>query len=299
MAGSGSNTPLPQRIFKIAIAVIAPVILLSLSITPIIQALNQSPDSMSRNQSEQQTERIQTEIDGYREVLKREPDNLVALGGLVERHIQLGQFEDAIDPLSHLVELQPEDQSLSVMLGSLLLQAGEGEKAVAQFQQLYAQQPDNPMMLNGLVQAQLQAGQTEQATALLQEKLDESPNDRDLLIQLAQVYRRTDRSTEAVEIYDRLIAANEEDFVPVLEKAVALSQSAGDAADPDQIESLFDRAISLAPPEQRQQVQQLKTLYAQLGSVTVVNSEAPTPVEGTEGDTSESGLDPADAEQPQ
>ncbi len=301
MSKSGAKKPLHVRIFRITLAVVAPLILLSLSISPIIQTLSQSSGSETgSHQSQMATERLRQEAEGYEAVIEREPDNLVALRGLTNLYLQLGEYQKAIDPLSRIVELQPEDGSSTMMLGSLLLQTGAGERAVDLFEPLYAEQPNNPALLDGLVRSYLLADQTREAADLLTERLEESPDNRDLQIQLARVYRQSNRGDEAIAIYDQMIAQDAEDFVPVLEKAVALSQGAGEDVEQEEIDSLFDRAISLAPAEQQPQVEQLKTLYGQLGSVNTLNAEMQEETaeasEETAMEESEASVDPEAAQ---
>lgn len=295
MSQSGSK-PLHVRIFRITIAVAAPLILLSLSISPIIQTLTQSSSYGSGSHQDQiAVEQLRKEAEGYEVVIEHEPDNLVALRGLANLYLQLGEYQKAITPLSRIVELQPEDGSSTMMLGSLLLQTGAGEQAVDLFEPLYAEQPDNPVLLDGLIRSYLLADQTQAATDLLRARLEESPDNRDLQIQLARVYRQSGRGDEAIEIYNQMIAMDAEDFIPVLEKAVALSQEAG-AAKQDEIESLFDQAIRLAPTEQQPQVEQLKALYSQLGSANALSAEIQEAGEASENPSVEELGDPETAQ---
>jgi len=52
-------------------------------------------------------EQLQTQERGYEIVLEREPDNVVALEGLANTRMEMGDYEGAIAPLEKLLEMYP------------------------------------------------------------------------------------------------------------------------------------------------------------------------------------------------
>jgi hypothetical protein len=56
---------------------------------------------------------------GYLLVLEREPENQIALEGLVQTRLDMGKSEEAIAPLETLVNLNPDRQDLQALLTEL------------------------------------------------------------------------------------------------------------------------------------------------------------------------------------
>ncbi|MDX2273508.1 MAG: tetratricopeptide repeat protein [Cyanobacteriota bacterium] len=269
MAASNSSQPFMQRFAKLSLAIVAPLILISFSLLPILQIFN--PPQV--NPSQLPTEQLQAEVEGYQEVLQREPENLTALRGLVELQLRLGQQQEAIAPLTQLTKLQPEDPSYGMLLGSLLLQTGERDKGLSQLRQLHERFPDDSGVLRELVRAEVETGNAQQAIALLEKQLEVIPGDPSLQMQLAEVYARSGNTTQAIVLYDQLIERDPSDFSPLLGKAMTLLSTASEEATRQEAKALFDRAVRLAPPQQRPDVERLATFYSQ-GNIRIANPNA-------------------------
>lgn len=263
-----------RKLLNILLLVVGTVTFLGFSFGPLFQALgpSESPEASLV------TEQLRAQADGYRAVLEREPDNPIALRGLIDTQLQLNEPQGAIEPLKKLVELEPENRQLRAFLAQIQQDTGDFEGALEQLQLLYEGDPKDGQVLQQLVDVQLTLGRTSEAIALLEKHLEEVPEDNDVRLRLAFVYARNNQTEKAVVLYDKLIAADPSDFTPVLGKAIALS-SATDENLRAKAPELFEQAARLAPPQVREQIQQQAEIYAQVNRPQTVErqNDNPTP----------------------
>jgi predicted Zn-dependent protease len=263
-----------RKLLNILLLVVGTVTFLGFSFGPLFQALgpSESPEASLV------TEQLRAQADGYRVVLEREPDNPIALRGLIDTQLQLNEPQGAIEPLKKLVELEPENRQLRAFLAEIQQDTGDFEGALEQLQILYEGDPKDGQVLQQLVDVQLTLGRTSEAIALLEKHLEEVPEDNDVRLRLAFVYARNNQTEKAVVLYDKLIAADPSDFTPVLGKAIALS-SATDENLRAKAPELFEQAARLAPPQVREQIQQQAEIYAQVNRPQTVErqNDNPTP----------------------
>ncbi|MEO0802484.1 MAG: tetratricopeptide repeat protein [Cyanobacteria bacterium J06642_2] len=224
-----------------------------------------------------QQEQLQTLADGYAEVVEREPENVVALQGLMQARLQLGQLQDAIAPMAKLSELDPNNLQLAVLLGRARLEAGDIDAAIAHLSALAEQHPENSDVTTLLGQAYTRGERHPEAIALYQSLVDSDPERSESTLLLAEALTRGDRRQEAFELYDRLIAERPEDFQPLVGKAIALA-SATEVTDAmkEEAAGLFEQAETVAPASTKAQIDQIAQQYLNPVTIEAVPAELNT-----------------------
>jgi tetratricopeptide (TPR) repeat protein len=213
--------------------------------------------------SSQQKEDLEAQAKGYESVLQREPQNVTALRGLVEVRLKMGDIQGVIAPLEQLAKLNPDEIKYAILLAQAKQQIGDREGAAQTYRSILASKPGNLDALQGLSSLLIQQQRPEAAIGLLQDTLktstqvnDIKPGTVDVIsvqLLLGQVYANQKRFAEAIAIYDESIKGNKQDFRPVLAKALILKEQGKTA----EAKPLFTTAVSLAPPQYKDQVKQL------------------------------------------
>jgi tetratricopeptide (TPR) repeat protein len=203
-----------------------------------------------------QTSQIQAQAQGYLQVLQKEPENQVALKGLLNARLQLGDIKGSLLPLEKIAVLNPQISDYTVLLAQTKQYLGDREGATASYRTVLAVQPQNINALQGLVSLLIDAKHPEAAMGAVQAALKSAPPATDvtpLKLLLAQVYLTQQRNADALAIYDRAIEANKEDFRPLLAKALVFKQM----GNLTEAQSLLNTAVALAPVDYKDQIKQL------------------------------------------
>jgi tetratricopeptide (TPR) repeat protein len=211
---------------------------------------------------------LQAQARGYELVLQREPDNVTALRGLLQVRLELigqgvGDIKDAIAPLEKLASLNPETTEYGILLAQAKERTGDREGAAGAYRSILVSRPGEIKALQGLVNLLLVQQRPEAAIGLLQDTLKAAPaanqakpesiDVTSVQLILGQVYAVQKRFDEAIAIYDESAKANPKDFRPTLGKAIVLKEQ----GKTDEAKTLFDRATELAPPNYKDQINQL------------------------------------------
>ncbi len=236
-------------------------------------AVATEPNSLSAAQTSQ----LQSQAQGYTKVLQREPDNQVALKGLLDTRLQLGDIKGSLSPLEKIAALNPQTPDYTVLLAQTKQYLGDRDGATASYRTVLTIQPQNINALQGLVSLLIDAKRPEAAMGAVQTALNAAPPNTDItpvkLLQ-AQIYLAQQRNADALGIYDVAIEANRDDFRPVLAKALVFKQM----GNLTQAQSLMTTAAGLAPSEYKDQIKQLAQ-STQPPKVTIsptVTTPAPT-----------------------
>jgi tetratricopeptide (TPR) repeat protein len=233
-----------------------------------VQSTSTPTPTQTAAAGEKQSELLQAQARGYELVLQREPDNATALRGLLQVRLELitqgvGDVKDAIGPLEKLAKLNPETTEYSVLLAQAKERTGDREGAAQAYRSILASKPGEIKALQGLVNLLLVQQRPEAAIGLLQDTLKAAPAQNlakpesvdvtSVQLILGQVYAVQKRYEEAIAIYDESAKTNPKDFRPTLGKAIVLKEQ----GKTDEAKTLFDRATELAPPNYKDQINQL------------------------------------------
>lgn len=252
------------------LVVLAIVAFVGFSMIPLVNMIltDNSPSKDATTASSptipaQELAQLEKQAEGYELVVQREPENAGALRGLLETRLKLGDIQGAIPPLEQIVKLNPKQTDYAVLLAQAKQHVGDKEGAAQTYRSILATKAENLDALEGLVGLYIQQKRPEAAIGLLQDTLKKATPINDMMpgtvdipsvqLLLGWVYANQKRYTEAIAIYDEAIKANQQDFRPVLAKALILKEQ-GKVAE---AKPLFTTAVSLAPPKYKDQVQQL------------------------------------------
>lgn len=262
-----------RRGFINVILVLSVIAFVGFSVGPIIGGIVEENRSNSQTTptptqtAQNRLADLEAQARGYELVLQREPDNETALRGFLQAKLELigmgqGDVKDVVEPLKTLSQMNPETTEYSILLAQSQQYTGDLEGSAQTYRKLLEQQPGQIQALQGLTNLLIQQERPEAAIGLLQDTIKAAPeanqaqpgtiDETSVQLILGQVYAEQERYDEAIAIYDEAIRSNEEDFRPVLAKAIVLK----DQGNVEEAEPLFAKATDLAPAAYKDQIQQ-------------------------------------------
>ncbi|MBD1921224.1 tetratricopeptide repeat protein [Microcoleus sp. FACHB-831] len=127
MSETTSQKPL-HRIF-IIVSIVAFVGSTALGFVGMFNTPQNEPKQNAKTaQAEAQDKQLQAQARGYELVLHREPENQVALQGLVQARLAMNDLKGAVEPLEKLVKLNPDRESYKALLTEVKQRAGNTGK---------------------------------------------------------------------------------------------------------------------------------------------------------------------------
>ncbi len=240
--------------------------LITVSALPLVgsvvdgQQFAKNADSEVMVLSQQELTKLEAEASGYQTVLEREPNNDTALNGLLKIRLQQKDINGAIAPLEKLAKLHPEQTEYTILLAQAKQQVTDYEGAAAAYNQVLAARPGDIYALGGITNLYLIQDLPERAIALLKKTIKlatqsdnsntNSIDQESVELLLGELYTNQERYSEAIALYDQLAKTHQDDFRPILAKALVLEKQ-GDlvAAKP-----LIEKAYVAAPAAYKDQI---------------------------------------------
>ncbi len=254
------------------VLVLAVLAFVGVSIVPIIAAFNQTQSSTQKSinatsgsASSDQRSKLEDAARGYEQVLQRESENQTALRGLLETRLQLlslgvGDIKAVIEPLEKLAKLNPEQTRYAVLLAQAKQQIGDKEGAAQAYRSVLENKPGDLEALQGMVALLLTQKRPEAAVGLLQDTLNTASQANKIQagsvdvvavqVLLGNVHASQKRYAQALAAYDQAMKNDQQDFRPLLAKAMLLKEQ----GKTEEAKILFTKAASLAPTQYRDEI---------------------------------------------
>jgi tetratricopeptide (TPR) repeat protein len=247
-----------NRWVSISLAVML-VLLLGFSLIPLVSSIFLGNQRANQPVTSLES-RWESEVLGYELVLDREPDNQTAWRGLLEVRLKQGNLPAALVPLEKLAQLNPEQTDYQILLAQSQQQIQDNEGAITTYRNLLASHPENLLGLKGLVDLLVKEKRITEAIKLVQDTAQKALTNPNLSLDvmalqlmLGEIYGQQQQYDQALAVYEQAIKADGQDFRPLLAKALTLQKQ----GKPDAAQPLFKQAITLAPVQYKDQIQEL------------------------------------------
>ncbi|WP_204105806.1 MULTISPECIES: tetratricopeptide repeat protein [Spirulina sp. CCY15215] len=119
-----------------------------------------TPNSEQSGQEEGDRELLARES-GYVAVLDREPDNVLALQGLIQTRLALQKWQEVIEPLETLAKKSPDNPEIWQALAAVHIQLQDYKGAIAPMEKLSELTPENEELKEQLEKLKQQVTQNQ------------------------------------------------------------------------------------------------------------------------------------------
>ena len=140
-----------------------------------------------------------------REVLKKDPLEVVAMRILAAIGLKVGQFEDAIHLLERCLELAPDFQLARQNYALALSRRQRHDEAVEQMDRLLEVEPDNPQYRLTRASFLVQKGDHAEALEVYEDLVAKYPNQASAQMNYAHTLKAVGRLDEAIDAYRKSV----------------------------------------------------------------------------------------------
>jgi tetratricopeptide (TPR) repeat protein len=203
---------------------------------------------------------IKSQIETYEQLWQKDPNNQLTIKSLLDLRLQLADIRGSLILLSKLADLNPQIPEYTVLLAQTKEYLGDREGAVLDYRKALVNHPYEINALQGLAGLLLAANRPEAAIGLVQDTIKSttvnptpSADVNALRLLLAQIYASQKKFSDSLSLYDESIAANSQDFRPIVAKALVLKEMGNLSA----AQILLDNATAIAPSQYRDQIKQM------------------------------------------
>ncbi|PIA38882.1 hypothetical protein AQUCO_02700232v1 [Aquilegia coerulea] len=160
----------------------------------------------------------------FEEYLDSHPDDVKALKGLMEVKIKTHKFEEAIEIIDRLIQIEPFEKEWPLLKAHVYSYSGDVESAKFGFKEILEKDPLLVEAYHGLVMAASQSDGNEledvmkrMESAMEKCKKEKKKEDlRDFKLLVAQVRVVEGKYTDALKVYQELVKEEPRDFRPYL-----------------------------------------------------------------------------------
>ncbi|MDZ4849185.1 MAG: DUF1583 domain-containing protein [Pirellulaceae bacterium] len=181
--------------------------------------------------SDEEVQQVQA-TERFLKVLEKSPRRGTALDRVYGHHVEFGTLDKFLQQLNDRVTKDPKDTEAWMLLGLFESQRGGDASAVDAFQKAAALRPTDPLSSYYLGQSLLRIGQTSEAVEAFEQALTRKPARADLLEifqQLGRVHQRSQRTEEAMKVWQRLETLFPDDPRVLEQIAVTLAEEGAPA----------------------------------------------------------------------
>lgn len=183
----------------------------------------------------------------FGQALNTDPNNIDALGGLVDSLVATGHWHDCLPALEHLVELQPQNAERVFQLGQMdSWQPGHRAQALELLKHATELKPANVQYQDAYAEV-LSWSKSDRGEALEHYKkaLASDPNNAAALAGEAQLLAWSGRSSEAMDLYEKVLQQDPNNIAALRGKAEILDWRGRHA----EAMKLYGQAHGLAPSD--------------------------------------------------